>query len=99
MFKAPLRTASIACLAIWAAIWVLFLSIRVSSFDIRIVPGIGMIMLVALGTALLAPIVAIGLAGAALIRQPRVPLNWLALVCAIATFFGQALLFLITKWM
>jgi membrane protein DedA with SNARE-associated domain len=77
----------------------MFFSMRFSSFDIRVIPGIGMIMLVALGTALLAPIVAIGLAGAALIRQPRLPMNWLTLVCAIAAFFGQAFLFLITKWM
>jgi hypothetical protein len=77
----------------------MFLSMRFSSFDIRIIPGIGMIMLASLGIALLAPIVAIGLAGVALILQPRVPLNWLTLGCAIAAFFGQAALFLITRWL
>jgi hypothetical protein len=99
VLKASLRTASIVCLAIWAAVWLMFLSMRFSSFDIRIIPGIGMIMLASLGIALLAPIVAIGLAGVALILQPRVPLNWLTLGCAIAAFFGQALLFLITRWL
>jgi len=99
MIKAPLRTASIACLVIWAAVWLLFLVMRVSPLDIRTIPGIGMIMLGALGVALLAPIVAAVLAGAALVRQPRVRLNWLTLGCAIAAFFGQGFLFLITRWM
>lgn len=99
MVKASLRTASISCLAIWAAVWLLFFLIRLSPLDIRIIPGIGIFMLVALGVAVLAPIVATGLAGAALIRQPRVPLNWLTLGCAVAALFGQGLLFLITKWL
>ena len=83
MVKA-LRTASIACLAIWAAVWLLFLLMRLSPLDIRRIPGVGMITLAALGVALLAPIAAIGLAGAASVRQPRVPLNWITLGCAIA---------------
>jgi hypothetical protein len=99
MIKASLRTASISCLAIWAAVWLLFLLMRFSPFDIRRIPDIGMITLVALGLALLMPIVATGLAGAALIRQPRVPLNWLTLGFAIAVLFGQGLLFLITRWL
>ena len=99
MLKAPLRVASISCLAIWAAVWLLFLLIRVSPFDIRSIPGIGMFMLVALGVALLVPILATGLAIAALVQQPRVPLNWLTLGCAIAALFGQALLFAITRWL
>lgn len=97
--KAPLRSASISCLAIWAAVWLLFLLIRFSPLDIRIIPGIGMFMLTALAVALLAPIVASGLAGAALVRQPRVPLNWLTLGCAIAALFGQGALFLVSKWL
>ena len=56
-------------------------------------------MLVALGVALVAPIVAVALAGAAIVQQPRVTLNWLTLGFAIAAFFGQALVFLITRWM
>jgi hypothetical protein len=99
MVKASLRTASISCLAIWAAIWLLFLLMRLSALDIRSIPGIGMVMLVALGVALLAPIGATGLAGAALVRQPRVPLNWLTLGVAIAALFGQGLLFLISRWL
>jgi hypothetical protein len=94
-----LRTASIACLAIWAAIWLLFMLIRFSTFDIRVIPGIGMIMLTAFAVALVAPIVATGLAGAALFRQPRVPLNLLTFGCAIAALFGQALLFTISRWL
>ena len=99
MVKASLRTASIACLAIWAAVWLLFLLTRFSPLDIRGIPSIGIVTLVALAVALLAPIVATGLAGAALVRQPRVPLNWLTLGCAIAALFGQGLLFLITRWL
>ncbi|HXH90345.1 MAG TPA: hypothetical protein VNN25_02105 [Thermoanaerobaculia bacterium] len=99
MAKSSLRTGSISFLAIWAAVWLLFLVMRFSPFDYRVIPGIGMIMLGALGLALLAPIVAIALAGAASVRQPRVPLNWITLGCAIAALFGQGLLFLITKWL
>ena len=94
-----MRTASIACLAIWAAIWLLFMLIRFSSFDIRVVPGIGMIMLTAFAVALVAPIVATALAGAALIRQPRVPLNLLIFGCAIAALLGQFLIFTISRWL
>jgi hypothetical protein len=99
MVKASLRTASICCLALWGAIWLLFLLMRLSAFDIRGLPGIGMIMLVSIGIALVAPIVAIGLAGAALVRQPRAPLNLLTFVCAIAALVGQACLFVISRWM
>jgi hypothetical protein len=94
-----LRTAAIYCLAIWAAIWLLFLSIRLSSLDIRVIPGIGPIMLTALVVALVAPIVATGIAGTALVRQPRAPLNWLVLGCAIAALLGQAILFTVTRWL
>jgi hypothetical protein len=99
MTKAPLRTASIACLAVWIAVWLLFLLMRISPLDIRGIPGIGKILLVALAVALLAPIVATGLAGAVLLRQPRVPLNWLILGFAISALFGQGFLFLMTRWM
>ncbi|HLX81817.1 MAG TPA: hypothetical protein VKS43_14655 [Burkholderiales bacterium] len=99
MSKVSLRTAAIACLAIWVAVWVLFLLMRFSQLDIRGIPGIGVVMLVALAVTLLAPIVGIGLAGVALVRQPRVSLNWLTFGCAFAALFGQGLLFLITRWM
>jgi len=99
MEKSWWRTASIACLTIWVAIWLLFLSIRFSRFDIAHIPGIGLIMLGAFAVAMLAPIIATGLAAAALVRQPRVPRNLLTLGCAIAALFGQALLFLITRWL
>jgi hypothetical protein len=99
MTKTSLRTASLCCLTIWAAVWLLFLVMRFSPLDIRNIPGIGTIMLVALGVVLLAPIVAAGLAGAALVRKPRLTLDWLTLGCAIAALLGQALLFFITRWM
>ena len=77
----------------------MFMAMRLSSIDIRIVPGIGMIMLSALGISLLAPIGATALAGVALVRQPRVLLNWLTLGCAIAAVVGQGALFLVSKWL
>lgn len=94
-----MRTASISCLAIWAAIWVLFLLIRLSPFDIRGIPGVGMVTLIALIVALVAPIAAAGLAGAALFRQPRAPLTFLTFGFALAAFLGQLALFLISSWM
>jgi hypothetical protein len=39
MSKVSLRTASIACLAIWVATWLLFLLMRLSPLDIRSIPG------------------------------------------------------------
>ena len=99
MAKMSLRTASISCLAIWVAIWLLFLLLRLSPLDIRNIPGVGMLMLVALAVALVAPIVATGLAGAALVREPRVPLNLLTFGCAVAALLGQVFLFLISSWL
>ena len=99
MAKASLRTAAIYCLALWAAIWLLFLLMRLSPFDIRGIPGIGMVTLIALALALVAPMVATVLAGAALIRQPRTPPNLLTFWCAIAALVGQVTLFLISRWL
>jgi hypothetical protein len=99
MVKPSLRAASISCLVIWAAVWLLFLLMRLSPLDIRIIPGIGRMLLVALGVAILAPIVATGLAVGALVREPRLPVNWLTLGCAIAAFVGQGVVFLIPGWM
>jgi hypothetical protein len=98
MVKASLRAASIFCLAIWAAIWLLFVLMRFSTLDIRGFPGISSAMLIALGVVLLAPLMATGLAGAAVVRQPRAALNWLTLACAAAVLFGQVLVFLISGW-
>ena len=94
-----LRTAAIYCLVICGAIWLLFMAIRLSSLDIRVIPGIGPIMLIALMVALLAPIVAVGIAGAMLVRRPRTPLNWLILGCAIAALLGEGILFTVTNWL
>ena len=93
-----LRAAAVFCLAIWAALWFLFLSIRFSSFDIRVIPGIGPVMLLALVVTLLAPLVALGLTAVALLNRPRVPLNWLALGGAVTALIGQVVLFTITRW-
>jgi hypothetical protein len=97
--KSWLQTASIACLAMWALTWLLFLLLRLSSFDIRRIPGIGPVMLVALAVALLAPVMATGFAIAALVRQHRVPLNWVMFACASAAVFGTAALFLVSRWL
>jgi len=59
----------------------------------------GIILLAALGVALLAPIMAMALAGAAIVRQPRLLLNWRTLGIALAALFGQGLLFVVTKWL
>ena len=99
MAKSSLRTASIYCLVLWVAVWLLFLLMRLSPLDIRGIPGIGRVTLIALAVALVAPMVATGLAGAALVRQPRVPLNLLTFGCAIAALLGQVLLFLISRWL
>jgi glucan phosphoethanolaminetransferase (alkaline phosphatase superfamily) len=99
MAKISLRTASIYCLAIWAAVWCLFMLIRFSAFDIRVIPGIGPIMLVALGIAVVGPIVAIAIAGLALILRPRAPLSWLILGSAVAASFAVGFIFLATKWL
>lgn len=63
MAKTSLRTAAMSCLAIWAAIWLMFLMMRFSPLDIRLIPGIGPFMLMALVVALMAPLVATGIAG------------------------------------
>lgn len=94
-----LRSASISCLAIWLAIWLVFLLMSLSPLDIRNIPGIGMVMLVALAVALVAPLLATGLAGAALVRQPRAPLNLLIFGCSVAALLGQVLLFLVSSWL
>jgi hypothetical protein len=99
MAKPSLQTASIYCLALWVAIWVLFLLMRLSPFDIRGIPGIGVIVLIALAIALVAPMLATGLAAAALFRQPRTPLTLLTFGCAIAALLGQVCLFLVTRWL
>lgn len=99
MAKASLRTASIYCLLIWMGIWLIFLLVRLAPFDIRAIPGVGVFFFVALAVALLAPIVATGLAAAALVRQHRVPVNWLTLGCALAALLGQLLLFLSSGWL
>ncbi len=99
MSQASLRTAIWSCLAIWAAIWVLFLGLRFSPFDVRNIPGVRNILLPALAVTLLAPIFATGLAVVALVRQPRTSLSWFAFCCAIIVLLGQVFLFLSSRWM
>jgi hypothetical protein len=80
--KISLRTASIYCLVIWVAVWCLFMLIRFSGFDIRVIPGIGPILLMALVVSIIGPVVAIGIAGISVIRRARAALNWLILGCS-----------------
>jgi predicted membrane protein len=80
-------------------VWLMFLVMRLSPFDIRKMPGIGIAMLIALTVAVLAPMLAAALAGAALVRQPKVRLNLLTLGGAIAALLGQMFLFQISKWL
>lgn len=97
--KAPLRSAALICLAVWAAVWLLFLLLRFSSLDVRYIPGVPLILLGALAASFLAPIVALGLAAAALLRQPRVLLNLLTLAGAAAALVVQALVFSSSRWL
>jgi hypothetical protein len=99
MAKTILRAASVSCLAIWLVIWLAFLVMRLSAFDIRQIPGIGIIMLAALAVAMATPILAAALGAAALVREPRAPRDLLIFGCAIAALLGQVFLFLITKWL
>lgn len=97
--RLSLRAAALSCVAIWAAVWLLFLLLRFSSLDIRNIPGVGGMALGALAISVLAPIVAVGLAAVALLRGLRVPLNWLALGLAGAALCAQVLLFLSSRWL
>ncbi len=99
MAKPSLRSASIYCLTIWAVIWLMFMMMRFSPFDLRVLPGIGPVLLLALIVVWLAPLAATAIAGAAIIRQPRIPLNWLIFGCAIIAFLGQMQLFTMSGWM
>jgi hypothetical protein len=99
MTQTLLRKLAFSILAVWIAIWFLFLMIRMSPFDIRVIPGIGAIMLLALAAALLAPVAATGIAVFALCRGSRAPLDWIVLGCAAAALVGQTLLFGASGWM
>ena len=99
MTKLSLRAASLLCVAIWAGVWTLFLLLRFSSLDVRYIPGAGGILLSALVLSVLAPIAAVGLAVAALVRGPRAPANWLTLGLASAALCGHWLLFLSSRWL
>jgi hypothetical protein len=97
--KISLKSASIYCLAIWAAVWCLFMLIRFSGFDIRVIPGIGPILLVALVVSIVGPLVAICIAVVSVIRRPSGTLNWLILGCAVAACIAVGLIFSETKWL
>ena len=99
MVKGSLRTAALFCLAIWSAVWLLFLLLRFSSLDVRNIPGAGPFLLSSLVVSALAPIVAAALAVAALVREPRVPANWLTFAAASAVLVGEVLLFLSSRWL
>ncbi len=98
MANTSLPSASIACLVIWLAIWLLFLVMRFSTFDFWSIPGAGFVMLTPFAVVLVAAVAATELATAALVRQRQVPVNWLTFGCALAALFGQVMLFLISCW-
>ena len=77
----------------------MFMLIRFSGFDIRVIPGIGPIMLIALVVAVISPVLALGVAGASLIQRPRAVLGWLILGCAVAACFAVGIIFAATKWL
>jgi hypothetical protein len=77
----------------------MFLIMRFSPFDIRVIPGIGPIMLVALVVAVISPVLALGIAGVALFRRPRAVPGWLILGCAVAACFAVGFIFAATKWL
>ena len=99
MVKASLRNVSIYCLGIWVAVWLVFMLMRFSGFDIRVIPGIGPIMLIALGLAVISPVLALVIASAALIQRPRAVLGWLILGSAVAACFAVGIIFEATKWL
>src|ERR1700733_15098819 len=99
MAKESLKAVSIYCLGVWVAVWLMFMLIRFSGFDIRVIPGIGPIMLGALLVAVISPVLALGIAGVSLIRRPRAVLGWVILGCAVAACFAVGLIFTATKWL
>jgi hypothetical protein len=94
-----LKTVSIYCLCVWVAVWLMFMLIRFSGFDIRVIPGIGPIMLVALLVAVISPVLALGIASVSLIRRPRAVLGWVILGFAVAACFAVGFIFTATKWL
>jgi hypothetical protein len=80
-------------------VWALFMLIRFSGFDIRIIPGVGPIMLMALVISILAPVVAMGIAGVALIRRPRAVLGWVILGFAVAACLAVGFMFAANRWL
>jgi hypothetical protein len=99
MARSRSQNASLVSLAVWLAVWALFLAAALSSFDVRVIPGIGPLLLAALAASFLAPLVALGFAVGALTRNPRATLNWVLLACAAAAILGQSLLFATSRWL
>jgi len=99
MIRAPWRFASVSCIAIWAAIWLFFFLVRHSTLDVSQYPFLGSVALAMLVTVAIAPIAAIAFAVTAVVQQPATLPNWITLGCAIAALFGQALLFLSSRWL
>lgn len=97
--KSPLRKAAIACIAVWVVIWVVFMLIRFSHVDVRVMPGVGPVLLMLLAAAGILPLAAAVLAVIAAIQQPKEPLSWMTLGGAIAVLCGQAVMFMANRWM
>lgn len=94
-----LRSAALICIALWVAIWLVFIGVRLSSFDVSQHPSLGRLALILLLTVLMAPLLAIGFGIAAVLQRPAVLSNWITLACAGAALVLQTLLFLVTRWM
>ena len=97
--KSRLASASMYFLLLWVAVWAFFMMLRFSSFDVRSLPGAGMLFLTLLAYAVLAPLGAAGLSVASIIRKPAVPLGWVTLALAIAAFAVQGAVFMVSKWL
>jgi hypothetical protein len=99
MAKPLLRTASIYCLVLWAAIWTFYVLLRSSHLDVRSIPGAGPVLLLSLVVITLAPLGAAGLSVAAVVRQPRARSGWVMLALAMFAFVAQWGLFMASSWM
>jgi hypothetical protein len=95
--RAPLRSGALVCLGLWALIWLMYMAMRFSPFDIHAIPGVGFLLLGSLAVAFLAPVAASAFAAVALLKQPRAPFSWLVLGAAVAVLVGQPMLFMASQ--
>lgn len=94
-----LRKIAAACIAVWIVIWIIFMAIRFSTLDVRLIPGAGGMLLLMLTAAAALPLVATLLSVMATIQKPAAPMNWVTLGCSIGIMVGQVVMFTASKWM